>query len=143
MRHRREHELTLPVTRYFKRKGYRWQTTELQFYEYSIDIYGFSRIANLTISVELKIGNWRRAFQQALVYQLCSDLVLMALPQETVHRVDHDLLRAEGIGLLSVGRSNRCHMVLRPRPSPVVCKNYKRRNISILKQKKGSVDDRC
>jgi len=143
MRRRSESELTLPVARYFHRKGYRWQTTELQFYEYNIDIYGFSRTANLTVSIELKIKNWRRAFQQALVYQLCSDLVLMALPQETVHRVDRNLLEAEGIGLLSVHRNNRCQVILRPRPSPIVCENYKRRNIRILKQVKGSADDRC
>ena len=136
MPHRKEAELTDPVARYFSRKGYRWQATELQFYEYNIDIYGFSRSSDLTVSIELKIKNWRRAFEQTLVYQLCSDLVLMALPKETVHRVDQDLLQAEGIGLLAVGLGNRCQMILEPRPSSVVSDSYKRRNIDMLKQKR-------
>ena len=136
MRHRREAELTDPVARYFTRKGYRWQAMELQFYEYNIDIYGFSRISDLTISVELKIKNWRRAFEQTLVYQLCSDLVLMALPKETIHRVDQGLLEAEGIGLLCVGSNNRCKMIVEPRRSYVMIDTYKRHNIDLLRQER-------
>jgi len=139
MLHRKEAELTDPVARYFSRKGYRWQATELPFYEYHIDIYGFSRASDLTVSIELKIKNWRRAFEQTLVYQLCSDLALMALPKETVHRVDQDLLQAEGIGLLVVGVSNRCQMILEPRSSRVVSDTYKRRNIEMLKQKRSRI----
>ena len=136
MHHRKEAELAEPVARYFFRKGYRWQTTELQFYDYNIDIYGFSRLSDITVSVELKIKNWRRAFEQALVYQLCSDLVLMALPKETIHRVDRDLLQAEGIGLLAVGSNNRCQMIVGPRPSCVMSDSYKRHYINLLRQKR-------
>ncbi len=128
--------MTDPVARYFARKGYRWQATELQFYEYNIDIYGFSQSSDLTISIELKIKNWRRAFEQALIYQLCSDFVFVALPRETVHRVDQDLLQAEGIGLLAVGSSNRCQMILEPHPSRVVSDSYKRKNIETLRQER-------
>jgi hypothetical protein len=134
MRHRKEAELTEPVARYFHRKGFRFQTTELQFYDYCIDIYGFSKAQNLTVSVELKIKNWRRAFEQSLVYQLCSDYVFMALPKETVHRVDQNMLVAEGIGLISVGTNNRCQVIIKPRPSYVISDSYKRQNISWLKQ---------
>jgi len=143
MRRRKEAELAEPVARYFYRKGYRWQATELQFYEYSIDIYGFSKIANLTVSVELKIENWRRAFEQSLVYQLCSDLVLMALPKETVHLVDQDLLKAKGIGLLSVGSNNRCQIIVEPRPSKVTSHSYKHRNIDLLRQKRSRANASC
>jgi len=136
MRPKRETELIYPVARYFMHKGFRWQVTELQFYEYIIDIYGFSRISDLTISVELKIKNWRRAFEQTLVYQLCSDLVLMALPKETVHRVDQGLLKSEGIGLLCVGSNNRCQIIVEPRLSYVMIDTYKRRNIDLLRQER-------
>ena len=136
MHHRKEAELTEPVARYFHRRGFRKQVTELQFYEYCIDIYGFSQVENLTVSVELKIKNWRRAFEQSLVYQLCSDYVFMALPQETIHRVDQNMLEAEGIGLISVGVNNRCQMIIEPRPSYVISDSYKRQNINLLKQKR-------
>ena len=139
MRHRKEAELTEPVARYLRRKGYRWQTTELQFYEYCIDIYGFSQVANLTVSVELKIKNWKRAFEQSLVYQLCSDLVFMALPNETVHYVDPSVLEAEGIGLISVGTNNRCQIIVEPNPSNVMRDNYRRQNIDLLRQKRSRV----
>ncbi len=36
---KREADLLRPVSDYFRRKGFRWQTTELQFYEYNIDVY--------------------------------------------------------------------------------------------------------
>jgi len=136
MRHRIEAELTEPVARYFTRKGYRWQAKELQFYEYNIDIYGFSPTSDLTISVELKIKNWRRAFEQTLIYQLCSDLVLMALPKETIHRVDQKLLEMEGIGLLCVGLNNRCQIILEPRRSDVIIDSYKSVNIDLLRNER-------
>ena len=136
MHYRKEVELTEPVARYFHRKGYRWQATELQFYDYCIDIYGFSRVTNLTVSVELKIKNWRRAFEQSLVYQLCSDFVFIALPKETVHRVDQSILEAEGIGLISVGTNNRCQMIVEPRPSYVMSDSYRRQNIDFLRHKR-------
>lgn len=136
MRHRKEVELREPVARYFHRKGYRWQATELQFYEYNIDIYGFSNNVNRTVSIELKIENWRRAFEQSLVYQLCSDLVFMALPKESVHLVDQKLLQSEGLGLLSVGISGRCQVILEPSLSIVMSNNYKHRNIELLMQKR-------
>ena len=142
MRLRKEVELTNPVALYFHRKGYRWQATELQFYDYNIDIYGFSRVSDLTVSVELKIKNWRRAFEQALVYQLCSDLVFMALPKETVHRVDQTMLEAEGIGLISVAENNRCQIIVKPRSSHVMNDSYRRHNIDMLRQTRSRTNDR-
>ncbi len=134
-RPRKEAELTDPVADYFLSEGYRWQARELQFYEYNIDIYVFSESSDLTVAIELKINNWKRAFEQCLVYGLCSDLALMALPRETVHRVNQNLLRPEGIGLLAVDLSGCCQMILEPRPSRVMDGDHKRRAIDMLKQK--------
>ncbi len=134
-RPRKEAELTDPVADHFLREGYGWQARELQFYEYNIDLYVFSEFSDLTVAIELKIKNWKRALEQCFVYGLCSDLVLMAMPRETVHWVDQDLLRPEGIGLLAVELSNHCQMMLEPRPSRVMSDSYKRRSIDILKQK--------
>jgi len=139
---RNEAELTNPVAMYLRRKGYRLQATELQFYDYRIDIYGFSRVSDLTVSVELKVKDWRRAFQQALVYQLCSDLVFMALPKETVHRVDRSMLETEGIGLIVVAENNRCRMILDPRVSCVMSDSYKRHNIDMLRRTRSRANAR-
>ena len=134
MRRRAESELCNSAERFLKKKGFDRQKKELQFYEYNIDIYGFSQFSDLTISIELKIENWRRAFEQALVYQLCSDLVFMALPKENVHRVDQNLLNSEGIGLLSIGLNNQCYMKIAPRKSIVINDSYKQQNIELLRQ---------
>jgi hypothetical protein len=135
MLHTIEADLTQSVQKYLHRKGYLLQTTELQFYEYSIDIYGLSLINNRTVAIELKIKNWKRALNQTLIYQLCSDLVIMAMPKETIRRVNVDLLEREGIGLLWVNPNNCCRMVLQPQPSLFLKDTYKRRNISFLQRK--------
>lgn len=57
------------------------------------------------MAIELKVKNWRRAFQQALGYRLCADTVYVALWHEYVHRAQGDLLRKYGIGLLKVDSS--------------------------------------
>ena len=97
----------------------------MQFYEYSIDLYGFSRVHDLTIAVELKLFKWKRAFEQAILYQLCADLVYIAVPVATATRVDVSLLREHGIGLLAVGTKDRCCQVLQAVRSAVLRRSYR------------------
>lgn len=130
--HRRESELINPVFNFFKSEGYMNLASELQFYDYNIDIYGYSKETNKTVSIELKISNWRRAFEQSLVYQLCSDYTIIALPEKVIKRVELDLLNKEGIGLLSVRNDNSCDVILEPVLSKVLNEGYKRINVSLL-----------
>ncbi len=58
-----ESSLYDPVSRYVRRRNFRWQHPEVQFYAYSIDLYAFSRVDDLTIAVELKLLKWKRAFE--------------------------------------------------------------------------------
>ena len=64
------------------------QKVELPFYEYRIDLYGFSCEENSTVAIELKLSDWRRAVEQAMLYQLCADLVYIAMPERATKRVD-------------------------------------------------------
>src|SRR5258708_38688220 len=89
------------VRRHFKR-GFEQHTMELPFYGHRIDLYGYSTETDRTVAVELKLRDWRRALEQALVYQLCSDYVFIAVPASTAKRVDRDELRSHGIGLIAV-----------------------------------------
>jgi hypothetical protein len=134
-RRRRETELLTPVSLYFYQKGFHLQTEELQFYEYSIDLYGYDTNKNKTIAVELKIENWKRALEQTIIYQLCADLVWVAMPEETIQRVNQDLLEDEGIGLLSVGLNGECRVVVEPRKSEMARLSYKYNNVKFLKAK--------
>ncbi len=124
--------LAEPVSAYVRRKSFYKQTRELQFYEFRIDLYGFSRVRNLTVAIELKLHNWRRAIEQALLYQLCSDLVFIAVPERTIARIDDVLLREHGIGLLAVEGVSRCRQILAPSLSHVVRSHYREAYIELL-----------
>jgi len=108
----KESQLLQPVANFASRKGFRLQTAELPFYEYRIDLYGFSQNADATIAIELKLTDWRRALEQAMLYQLCSDFVYIALPERSARRVDLTQLRENGIGLLAVFNSGSCSCLL-------------------------------
>lgn len=122
-----------PVAGYLYRQSFRWQQPELQFYEYKIDLYGFSRVKNLTIAIELKLKNWHRAFEQSLIYQLCADLVFIGMPKDFVGRVDANLLCHHGIGLLSIDENHRCRQIIPAAHSSQILSDYRNTYIELLK----------
>ena len=130
----REALLYDPVAEYTRRKSYRWQVSELPFYEYRIDLFAFSRTLELTVAVELKLHRWQRAVEQSLLYQLCADLVFIALPKPIIERVDFKLLSEHGIGLIGVAESGRCRMVLDAMRSSVVRPHYRDHYIQVLQK---------
>ncbi len=134
MRLNYESGLLGPVATYMRRKGFRFQYPELPFYEYSIDLYAYSQLKNLTVAVELKLYDWHRAFEQALLYQLCSDWVFVAMPKRSFERIDLALLARHRIGLLTVSDLGRCHQRLAPAYSKVVRSQYRNEYIEILKK---------
>lgn len=123
-RFERESMLVEPVAKYIMRRGFTRLESELQFYECRMDLYGFSEKLGLTIAIELKLFKWRRAIKQALLYQLCADLVYVALPSDTARRVDLGQFEESGVGLISV-TSGRCWEILRPVASPLVRPHYR------------------
>lgn len=131
---RTESSLYDPVSQYVRRRNFRWQHPELQFYDYSIDLYAFSRVDDLTIAVELKLLKWKRAFEQAILYQLCADLVYIAVPMTTVARIDLQLLSRHGIGLLAVDPKDRCRQVLPGARSPVLRQSYRSGFIAFVRK---------
>lgn len=116
--------MLLPMVEEYFGALYSVQEKEVPFYDHRIDLYGYSPSSDCSIAVELKLRNWKRALQQALVYQLCSDYVYIAVPQSTAQRVDVEVLREHGIGLLSITDTN-CIVALPAFPSPVVNPRYK------------------
>jgi hypothetical protein len=123
---KREASLYGPVASYVRRMGYRRQEPELNFFEYRIDLYGLSKKLGSTLAVELKLNNWRRALEQALIYQLCSDFVYIAVPLITALRVQRDLLCRHGIGLIAIAENGRCQVIVHSSQSSVVRGHYKK-----------------
>lgn len=128
---RRESDLAAPVARFLRNRAFHSQGEEVPFYEYRIDVYAYSSRANLTVAVELKLTKWARAVEQALLYQLCSELVYIALPSEYVKRVNLEVLRRHGIGLIAVER-DRCREVLAPVTSDVTRLHYRSELVAML-----------
>jgi hypothetical protein len=129
---KREHDLLAPVSGFARRKGYRFLHTELPFFEYRIDLYGFSRPTGETIAIELKMTDWRRALYQSLIYQLCSDYVYIAVPLMNARRVDLSTLEAYGVGLIVIDESLRCHIDLEARKSAEVREYYREPYMELL-----------
>jgi hypothetical protein len=132
---RYECDLTDNVKRFFKNRGFRFQKNELQFFEYNIDVYCYNRRQEKTIAVELKVHNWKRAIQQGTIYQLCSDYVYIAMPEETIKRIDRKKLETKGIGLICIYKNGRCVEILEPQISPELNHNYRYKLITHLKDR--------
>jgi hypothetical protein len=128
----RESAMLDPIAAYVRRKSYRWQERELQFYEHRIDLFAFSRALALTVAVEMKLTRWRRAVEQAVLYQLCADHVFVAMPEGRISRVDTKLLCRLGIGLIAVEVSGRCREIVVPQRSPVIRPYYRDAYIALL-----------
>jgi hypothetical protein len=128
----KEEQLLAPVRRYAKRKGFTAQFAELPFFQYRIDLYAVSRPTGDTIAIELKVKNWRRALHQALIYQLCSDYVFIALPVTKEQAVDTTELSKHGVGLILVGLDGRCRMALNAARSSEVREYYRRPCVEML-----------
>jgi hypothetical protein len=104
------------------------------FYEHRIDIYAFSPRDKSTIAVELKLTKWRRALEQALLYQLCADFVFIALPTSAAQRVDCLLLHELGVGVIAVGDTGRCSIVVDSLKSRVVRPHYRASYVAGLRE---------
>lgn len=130
----KEADLFEPVARFAKRRGYCLQTAELPFYEYRIDLYGFSRKKNTTVAIELKLNDWRRALEQTMLYQLCADLVYIAMPESSAKRVDKSELQSNGVGLIAVRDSGSCTCMLVAKQHDEVHQPYRLSQIDYLKE---------
>lgn len=80
--------------------------------EYTL-IAEISSFTNLVVSVEAKLTKWRDALAQAKRYQHFSNIVFVALPQQTVKRIERDLFKKNNIGVLSVN-SDSINIELKP-----------------------------
>jgi len=124
-RYRHEAALTRPVTAYLRSCGYNRVAREVPFYDHSIDLYALNESGDWSIAVELKLDRWRRALAQALLYQLCADVVTVALPMKHADRVDLSTYAVHGVGLVAVKNDGRCEERLTPRPAGVMRQDYK------------------
>lgn len=110
-----EKAMYAPIELYFRSRGY--QTfREVPLLTRRIDFLGVNH--SHVAAVELKVKNWQKALQQALSYRLCANKVYVALSNAFVHRVNEEVFKHYGIGILSVDRD--VYLILEASDSQVV-----------------------
>ena len=132
-RFKREASLKPFVKKYLHNQGYDVQRPEVRFFERRIDLMGFSTHDMKLVSIELKLHKWRKAFQQAILYQLCSDFVIVALPAQNTESIELDRFIRHGIGVLRVFKDGNSVILSEPTQSTVMKSQYKQRYIDFLK----------
>jgi hypothetical protein len=100
-----ENDLVEIVRTSFRDRGF-LVNTEVPMLSKRIDILCMNPDTNDVIAVEAKIQKWKRAFQQALTYRLCSNLVYIAIHHDFSHRVNKELLQKHGVGLIVVNHDD-------------------------------------
>jgi hypothetical protein len=120
----RESLLVAPVERHLRRQRFNAVYFEAPFGEYNIDVFGHSTSTGKAVAVELKLTKWQRAFEQALVYQLCADFAFVAMPRELIGRLPLAQFEEQGVGVIAVdGRG--CHVIVQAVQSPVIRPDYR------------------
>ena len=76
------------------------------------------------IAIEVKVNKWKKAFRQALNYQLGADESYVALPQEYSKPVNQEIFRASGIGLITVEKGGKAIVIIPARQSTKKSRNY-------------------
>lgn len=100
----------------------------------------------ITVAVEAKISDWRNGLIQAQRYLLFSDYSYLALPEKSVKLVDFEMLKKEGIGLLSIReddleeiiaakKSDECEYYLKYMHTSMLFDKYKRGGNKCLRRK--------
>lgn len=128
-----EENLREPVREYFKNKNY-LVFDEPKLFSRGIDIIAKKR-SNL-IAVELKVGKWKRAIQQAYMDLRISNYAYVALPEAKWERIDRKIfLEAfkHGIGLLSV--NGTAYQIMRPVQSNKIQPRLRRQFLKTLQMR--------
>ena len=131
MDYRNEQQLRCPVKDFFEQKNLRVYE-ESPFYDRKIDFVACYR-SGWVVSVEVKLKRWQKALQQARIYQLCSDIVYVAMPACRVKFLDKELFIKRGIGFIGIYSSGQCKVLVKPSKSRFVKHYYKKELISMLR----------
>lgn len=127
----KETDLISPLVKTFVEKGYR-AYAEVKLSSRWIDVFFFHEETEETIAVELKLTKWKKAYQQAKVYQMVADYVYVGMPEEFVHRaVDNKKYFNDlGIGILSI--NGKAETAIEAKRSNLVMERIKKEIIENL-----------
>lgn len=116
----KERTLLNRVERYFRNKNFQ-TCKEVPLLDNSIDLVAYDNKFSKIIAVEVKVANWKRALQQAMLYQLCAHQVYVALWSNSLNKINLNNFNELGIGLISVDGTAR--KITNPRRSYIIHKS--------------------
>ena len=94
-----EKSMIQKVSNYFETRGY--QTfTEVPILRKKIDLIAFDKKSS--VAVELKVKDWYRALQQAVIHRVLADYAYVAIWHEYLHRVNVEQFKQLGVGIIEV-----------------------------------------
>jgi hypothetical protein len=109
-----EYELVQRVKPFF-RKDYEVYE-EVKIFTRSIDVV-LKRNNEIT-SIEFKLNNWKKAFEQILDYQLVTDYSYLCIPKKKLRKTTLNILEERGIGLLTYDlKEDLLEELIKPLPS--------------------------
>lgn len=97
---------------------------EVRMFTRSIDIV--LKKGNSLISIEFKLNNWKKAFEQISDYQIISDYSYLCIPNKNLHDSTIKKINELGIGLLIYDhKTNTLKESIAPKPSQYKIDCYK------------------
>lgn len=98
---------------------------EVPILEKRIDLVGYDPKRNVIVAIEAKVANWHKAVGQALAYRLVAEQVYVAMWHENIHRVDMNLFKEFGIGIMEV--DGKVRTLLQPTNSQIIHNSLRKR----------------
>lgn len=131
-RFRKEDSLVSHVARYLARNGYRNQQLQVSFFDRRIDLMALDKRRRFLLSVEFKLDKWKKALRQAMLYQLCSDYSVVAVPHSRVPSMDLGRFKKHGVGVIAIHGGGKVKMISKPRRSDHSQDAYKKEYRKVL-----------
>ncbi|MGD2249839.1 MAG: hypothetical protein PVF58_15630 [Candidatus Methanofastidiosia archaeon] len=97
-----EAELFPAVERHYRKEGYDVEKEVPMRYKV-IDIV--CRNDNEIIAIEVKVQNWKKALEQAIIYQLCANRTYVALYHKFSTRAKKIFFHRYGVGFIEVNQT--------------------------------------
>lgn len=92
-----EYELVQKVKPFFSKEYEVYE--EVKIFTRSIDVV--LKKDDVITSIEFKLSDWKKAFEQILDYQLVTDYSYLCIPKKNLRKSTLDILKERGIGLLA------------------------------------------
>lgn len=112
----KEEDLVSKVKAFFVKRGFKTYK-EVRIRARRIDLVSIKD--DKLLAIEVKVNNWKRAFQQAIVYRLCADKVYVAIWHPSIENINKSRYEEYGIGILSI-KEESIRVVKKPQKVEIV-----------------------